>query len=715
VIAINQTNLKPFFAPKSIAIVGASDDLRKFGGKCFKKLVESGFKGEIYPINPKYSELGGYRCYPSVGECPTAPDHVAISVSAEHVLKILEDCAAKGTKFATVFTAGFAETGTQLGIEMQHQLRRFADRTGMRLMGPNCSGFVNFVDGLALTGTSAVAGRTLSAGRVGIVAHSGGVGQISVMLRALELGLGISYQVSCGNDADLDAIDFIDFMVEDDRTDIIMVVAERISDGPKFFKVARKAAERQKPIVIIKLGRTEQGSRAAASHTGAVTGSDAVHDAAFRQVGVIRAEDCSELYLTTMLLAQKRRPTGNRCAAVAISGGSLVLLSDLGAGLGLDWPDYSEGTKEKIGALLPGFGKVANPTDLTAAGVDDPGKFQQVLEFIAEDPNIDVVIPVMTSTHRDSATVVAEFSKNASKLAPALLTGIIRGTPPLTIRDLIAGGLPLYRDILPCVKAVRATVDYARFLDRFSHRNGRVPERPKGIDQAAAASFLQTTRGILTERESKLALAAYGLPITKELVARDADQAVTIASGLGSRLALKIESTDLPHKTEAGAIRLNVELEDVRAAFEEVMSASRRYAPSAQLEGVLLQKMAAPGVEMILGVVVDPVFGPVVIVGFGGEYIEVLRDLAYRKPPFDYDEARAMVSELRGAKILAGARGKPAQDLEALYDAIVRLSWFAHDFGNVIRELDINPLIVHEAGLGATAVDALIALSQAGH
>ena len=709
--SIEQWRLKSFFSPKSVALVGATDNARKFGGRCFKQLINFGYKGPIYPINPKYTELGGYRCYPSIGDCPTVPDHVGIVVSAERVLETLEDCAAKGVRFATVFTSGFAETGTQHGIEMQGQLRRFAERTGVRVMGPNCAGFINFVDGVALTGTSAISGGPFPAGRIGIVSHSGGVGQINVMFRAMELGLGISHQVSCGNDADLDAIDFIEFMVEDDHTDIIMVIAERISDGQKFFRVACKAAERNKPIVIIKVGRTEQGGRAAASHTGAVTGSDAVHDAAFRQAGVIRVDDCNELYLTAMALAQKRRPAGNRCAALAISGGNLVLLSDLAAGRGLDWPAYSEGTQEKIRAVLPDFGQVTNPTDLTAASADDPSKFRQVLEFIAQDPNIDVVIPVVTLGRPDTLERVAEFSKNASKLAPVLWTGGSHGTAPLTNRDLISQGIPVYRDILPCVNAVRANVDYAHFLDRFSRRGGRPPKRPDGIDRAAAASSLRTIRGILTERESKAALSAYGLPVPKEAVARNVDQAVAIASGLGGRLALKIESAGIPHKTEAGAVRLNVEAGDVPRAFEEVMSAARRYAPAAELEGVLLQAMAAPGVEMILGVVVDPVFGPVVIVGFGGVYVEVLRDIAYRIPPLDHDEAQAMVSELRGMKILAGARGKPPQDLPALYDAIVRLSWFAHDFGDTIGELDINPLILHEAGRGATAVDALISLS----
>lgn len=703
-------SLKRFFAPRALALVGATEDLAKFSGRCLRQMINFGFAGEIYPINPKYREIAGLPCYPDISDTPRVPDHVGIAVPSRLALPALEACADRGVSFATVFSAGFAEAGTPEGCAMQADLAAFARRTGMRLMGPNCNGFINFVDGVALTSTSAISGPRRDAGRIGIVSHSGGVGQISVMLRAQEIGLGISYQVSCGNDADLDALDYMNFMIEDAHTDIVMVIAERISAGDKFFALARKAAEREKPIVLVKLGRTEQGSRAAASHTGAVTGSDAVHDAAFRQGGVIRVDDCSELYLTAMALSQQRWPAGNRCSALAISGGNLVLLSDLGAALGLDWPDYTEDTKEKIGALLPGFGKVTNPTDLTAGGIGDAARFRKILETLAADPNIDIVVPVITSADRDTIDTVRDFSKKQPKLAPVLWTGTGRGSPPLTNRDLISDGVPVYRDILPCMKAVRATVDYARFLRRFAKRKGRLPERPAGIDRALAAARLKAAGGVLTERAGKLALAAYGLPVANEALARNAEEAMTLAGAMGPRLALKIESADIPHKTEAGAIRLDVAHPDIAGAFAEVMEAARRHAPRARLDGVLVQEMAAPGIEMILGVTVDPVFGPVVAAGFGGIHVEILQDIAYGVPPLDHDDARTLIAGLRGARILAGVRGKPARDLDALHDAIVRLSWFAHDFRDLLGELDINPLILHEAGHGATAVDALISL-----
>ena len=701
--------LERFFAPRAAALVGATPDLTKFGGRCLRQAIDFGFTGDLFPVNPRYQELEGLRCFPSVRDLPIAPDHVGIVVPAERVMATLEDCSARGVPFATVFTSGFGETGTERGRDMQRDIAAFARRSGMRIMGPNCNGLINFHAGFALTSTSTISGPRKPPGPIGVVAHSGGVGQVNVMWRAQELGLGVGYEVSCGNDADLDALDFVDFMLDDAATRVVLLVAERIASGPKLFAVARKAADKQKPIVILKFGRTEAGARAASSHTGAVTGQDAVNDAAFRQAGIIRVDDCDELYQVGMLLCQGRWPRGNRAAGVSISGGNIVLLSEIGAMQGIDWPSYAAETEAVITQGMPGFGKVANPTDLTAGAVGTADRYQRVLEAIARDPNVDVVVPIITAAPNREIEQVAAFAAAAPKPVAVLWTGPARGDPPLTPHDLITSGVPVYRETTTALKSVRAAMDFGTFLAR----RGSPPSRPEGISVAQAKALLQGQTGILTERASKALLAAYGIASTREMLAETADQAVIAARDIGGTVAMKIESPDIPHKTEAGAVRLSVPADDAPAAFEAIMQAARRFNPSARLNGVLVQEMVKPGVEMMLGIAPDPVFGPVIVAGLGGIFVEVLRDVAHRIPPIDANEARAMLDGLRGAAILRGVRGAGPRDIDALIDCIVRLSWLAHDLPEV-AELDINPLTLGAAGEGAHVVDAMVRLEGRG-
>lgn len=702
-------DLTPFFAPANVALVGATDDLSRFAGRVLMRMRNFGYRGKIYPVNPRFKVVGGLPCYASVREIPEVPDHVGIVVPAARVMAILEDCAARGARFATIYTGGFAETGTAEGRDMQTGIAAFARQTGMRIMGPNCNGLVNFVDGFAMTTSATVATRQ-PAGNVGVVAQSGGAGQVNVMWRAQEAGVGISYQVSCGNSADLNIIDFMRFMINDAATDVIMVLAEHIPDGPGLLEVARLAAVREKPIVMVKLGRTDAGSRAAASHTGAMAGADEVCDAALRQSGIIRVDDCSELYETAMLLRTRRWPRGTRAAATTISGGNGVLLVDLGASLGISYPAYSEQTQARLGALLPKHGTTANPTDVTNAAIGQPDLFRQCIEAITADDNIDVMIPIFTLSVAGDVRQAADAAKRADKPVAILWTGACNDDPAFTAKSLAAEGVAVYRNTLSCLKAVRAAMFYGEFLGKNRHPAHPASTRPDNINAAAARNLMRlAVGGALTERASKAVLAAYGFPVTREELARDADEAARIAHGLGGAVALKIESVDIAHKTDAGAIRLNVNGDAaVRSAYAEVMVAAGNYQGGARLSGVLVQEMALPGFEVMLGLVNDAVFGPVVVAGLGGIHTEVLHDLAYRVAPIDGDEAHAMLRELRSYKILEGVRGTAPRDIDALCDLIVRLSWLGHDCADMIAELDINPLVVYERGAGARVVDALI-------
>ncbi len=706
-MAASLPDLRRFFNPASVALVGATDDLTKFGGRCLAQMLEFGYRGRVYPINPRRSKVRDLDCYPSVLDLPETPDHVGIVVAAERVLETLQQCAARRVPFATIFSSNFSEAGTGHGENLQREIRSFAQSSGVRFMGPNCNGLVNFVDAFAMVSTAAIKGPRRPPGNVGLVCHSGGLGHVNIMWRAQEAGVGINYEVSCGNEADLDACDFMRFVLDDPSTDAVMLALEVVRDGQKFAAVARHAAELEKPLVILKFGRTDAGRRAAASHTGAITGSDAVHDAAFRQFGVLRVDDCNELYEVAKLLRRRKRPRGTRAAAVSGSGGHSVLMADLGAGAGIGWARYSETTVARLRELVPGFAAVSNPTDLTSALTGSPRLFPDALQTIAADDEVDVLIPILVSPTVAAIDEVAKLEETSAKPVAVLWTGYCPQNPAITAATLVARGLPVYRDATMCLKAVRAAMTYGAFLAR-RHASASA-ERPPGIDAARAASILEDSRGALTERAAKAVLAAYGIPVTREFLARSAEEAIGIADCLGNAVALKIESPDIAHKTEAGAIRIGVKgPEAVANAYREVIAAAERFNPAARVNGVLVQEMVPPGVELMLGIVADATFGPVVVAGLGGIHVEVLRDVAHRLPPLTHPDARDMLRELRAYPLLEGVRGRAPRDIDAVCDAIVRLSWLAQDLGARVSELDINPLIALERGAGARVADALI-------
>lgn len=700
-------DLKPFFSPHSFALVGATEDATKFGGRALKLMQEFGYRGTIYPVNPRGGTIRGLTAYKSVRDLPQAPDHVGIVVAANHVLGVLEDCAARGAKFATVLTSGFIETGSEEGRALQAEISAFSRRTGVRVMGPNCNGFINFVDDVIFASTATVSGPRYPTGGFSIASQSGGLGMVNVMWRAQDAGLGVNHVVTCGNDADLDILDFANFMVDDAATRVVMLVIERVPSGPKLFALAAKAARAGKPLLAVKLGRTEEGRRAAASHTGAMAGSDAVHDAAFRQAGVIRCADANEMYETGMLLASGRVPAGRGASSLSISGGNVVMLTDLGALQGIAWPPYAEASQQALAKLMPAYGQVSNPTDLTTAAVASVDMYQRVLDIIAADENVDVMIPIVTFGSKADIDYAIDSAKRSSKPFALLWSGACTDRPELQPRDVVKQGLPVYRDVLQCVRAVGRAMDYGEFLRR-EHRAG-APARPALADRERAADLLRQCGPQLTEQQSKRVLAAYGIPVTLEHSARSATEAERVAREMGGEaLVLKIASPDIAHKTEAGGVRVGVSLADVPAVFDEIVASARRYRADARIEGVLVQQLARPGLEMMLGVSHDPVFGPVVAVALGGIHVEVLGDVAYRVAPVTRDEAARMLNELRGRKLLDGVRGARPRDTRALCEAIERLSWLAVDLAADVAEVDINPVRVFEEGAGLLAVDGLI-------
>ena len=698
-----------FVRPRRVALVGATEDTGKFGGRVFRQLLGFGFEGDVYPVNPRAVTLRGLPCYKSVRDVPERPDHVGIVVPAEHVGSVLQDCAAIGVRFATIFTSGFAELGTEEGLRRQREITEIAQAGGIRFMGPNCNGMVNFVDGFACTTTNSISGPRRKPGAVGLVAHSGGLGQVNVMWRAQQAGVDISHQFSCGNDADLDALDLAEFMIRDPATDVVMLVLEKVSSGPKLASLARLALEARKPMVAVKIGRSEVGARAAASHTGAVTGSDVVHDAAFRQYGIIRVDDANELYEAALFLKTKRFPRGPRLAAVSISGGNVAMFSDLSGLFDFAWPAYSDETQTALQAVLFSRQALSNPSDLTTSIVGRADGFQKVLQIIADDENVDVLVPIITFCSEADIAAIVAVARSTLKPVAVLWTGGCRDNPDVTTTAFTDHGVPVYRDMMPCLKAIAAGVRFGRSLDRAGRRDGAAAMRPDGVDAARARELLRAAGSALTERQSKEVLACYGFPILAGQLARTPGEAVAMAGRLRGPVAMKIESPDIPHKTEANAIRLSVQGdEQVAGAFGSIMDAARAYAPGAALAGVLVQEMALPGLEMAIGFSSDPVFGPVLTAGLGGIFMEVLKDVSHRIAPIDQAEAQDMLMRLKSAALLGAFRGRPPRDVDRLCDLLVRLSWLACDLADEVAELDLNPVVLHAAGKGVQIVDALI-------
>lgn len=697
--------LHRFFKPGAMAIVGATEDRTRFGFRYLHNILNFGRRDRVYPVNPRLTTCLGLRCYASIRDLPETPDHVGIIVAAERVPAVIADCVARGVPFATIFTGGFAELGTQEGKAAQTEIVAQARAGGLRLMGPNCNGAINFIDRIPMASTATVGEAPAPAGDIAIVGNSGGLPQVNVMWRAQQLGLGISHEVSCGNEADLEIADFIDFFVHDPDTRVILVAAERIKSGPGFLNAARAASAAEKPIVMLKLGRSDAGRRAAESHTGAIAGADAIADAALRQLGILRVDDTSELYEAAMALRDRRRPAGNRASAVSVSGGNNALIADRGAEFGVAFPDFAEATHAKLATLIPGYIRLGNPADMSSAALGRQDMQRAIMETIAADPNIDYLIPVTTlQSERDvraAAAIVAECAKPAA----LLWTGGTNDGSALGPADLIRIGIPVYRDIGAGLRAIAASMRHAAFRRRQARASR--PERPAGIDRDAAARLLSAAGERLGERQTKALLAAYGLPVAREALALDVEEALRHAAALGGgKVALKIEAEGVAHKSEIGGVRLDLAGDaEIRAGFAGLLADARRAIPHARISGVIVQEMRAPGLEMLLGIVRDASLGPAIAVGFGGVFVELLADLAYRLPPIAEDEAEAMLQELRGHRLLEGIRGRPPADRVALRDAIMRLSWLAADFGDRIAELDVNPLIVGPPGTGACVVD----------
>ncbi len=685
--------------PSSIAVVGATER-PQYGGRFLRSIMWAGDKVRVYPVNPRYEEVLGMRCYASVRELPESPDLVAVIVPYDRVMAVLEESAQIGAGSAIVISAGFSERGDASRAQAQQEMRDFCRRTGLRVCGPNCLGVANVRTGV--WATASTTSSDLKPSPVALVSHSGATAFGPLMTRAMEIGLGFSHIVSTGNEVDLESSDFIGYLLEDPEVKVVACFIEGFKDGRKLLEVARRALELDKRIVLIKVGKSEVGSKAALSHTAALTGSDAVHDAAFRQYGVVRADDWDELLQTAHLLAYSPAPTNDGVVVVSHSGGVSSMIADHLGQAGLELPPLTSEAREGISEVLGGFGWSANPADVTVFANRD--EFSQIMDLLEREPEAGSMVVATFGTHQQVEQVKALRGKSKK---PILFVTTGGKDAAEGLAGLTEAHIPVFYSPQIMAKSLSGLVEYARRRRAWLDEGKRADE---GGGAIGTVGGLPPPAGqTLSEFEAKRLLEGWGVPPAQEKRAHSEDEAARAALAIGFPVAVKLDSPQVLHKTEAGAVRLNLGNEAaVRDAYQEVTENGKNYAPESEGSPVLVQEMVMGGVEVIVGIGQDPQFGPVLVFGLGGTLVELFDDVAMRVCPITEGDAWEMVREVKAYRLLTGFRGAPEADVEAVVATLMAVSNMAQRYVDRAPELDINPLMVLPKGQGVKAVDALL-------
>ena len=706
-------DLRPLLSPDSVAVIGASADTETLRGRLTRALIDHGYDGRVYPVTRSQSEVLGLKAYPSVADIPEAADLAVILVPAAHVVETLAQCGERGIRAAVVISSGFAEESNEAARARDVELGRIAERYGIVVCGPNSEGIVNPLRPLVATFSPVfhdprrsfppVTGK----GRPIAVSCQSGALTFSFLSRGRDRQLRFTHQVSAGNQTVLEAHDYVDWWLDEGSADIFLLYLEGIRRPDRFRKVGVKAAEAGKPLIVAKVGRSVAGRRAAASHTGALAHAGIIDDAIFRHHGIIRGEDLDHMVDIATAFSFCRLPRGNRVAVITGSGGSAVWMADILSAHGLELPVLEDDIQQRILALLPSYASAQNPVDGTAQAIHEVG-YARLVEIVRESKRIDVILLIGSLANDATAAQRAEelAAITASTEQPILLSTYTTASPG-SMAAFAKAGIPCYTSMPSCARAIRALVDYARFQAR--RRRPQTAEETRADPREEVGRALAAVGPVLTEAEAKALLARYGVPRPPESLVASAEEAAAAAAGISGSVALKVQSPDITHKTEAGAVALGIIGDTaVSEAYQQILAAAKAAHPQAAIHGVLVQAMAPPGHEMILGVSRDPTFGPMLMVGFGGIHVEVLRDVVFSPVPIGRDEALSLLGDLKGAPVLDGVRGAPPADREALAELIATLSRFAADHGDLIDEIDLNPVIVHAQGRGFTVVDALI-------
>lgn len=704
-----RSDLERFFSPQSIAIIGASKDFVTISGQPLKHMLSHGYQGKLYPINPKYTEIVGLTCYPSVESLPEAPDLALILVNASRVADMLIACGEKGIPYVIIFSSGFSETGGQ-GVSMQQQLIDIANRYQIGVIGPNCQGMINVADAV-YAGFGSIFNSNYTPGSVSMVSQSGGFGFSVMNLSSLDGKLPFRQMVTTGNEIGVSTLDFLDYFIRDPNTDIIGAYIEGVKDARRILDIGDKALAANKPILMWKVGNTEQGQKAAASHTANLGGEMALYKSAFRQKGIIQVEDIQDLVDYGRALKSGRKPKGNRLAIITISGGAGILMTDECVAGGMQLAQLAPETVEKLRQFVPSFGSLGNPVDVTAAIFNDLTLINKTLQAINDDPGVDCIAMINASLQGEIAEKVASeiIAVAATTDKPIYISWSARDeVATATYAALDAARIPHYKSPVRCGRAIAVVSWYAQAQRRNAEQAN---DLPLVMHQPSALEMLKGKEGDIAEYAAKRVLYEYGIPVTREVLVQSAEDGVSAAQSMGYPVVMKVQSADISHKTEAKAVCLGVgDAVAVKQAYADILCNAQQYKKDANIDGVLVQEMVAGGIEVIVGVTNDALFGPAVMFGLGGVFAEVLKDVSFRVAPITTAIAHEMIAEIKGYPVLMGARGQPLADIDALVEVLVRLSALAMDLREHVAEIDINPLIVRPQGQGVCALDALIRL-----
>lgn len=696
--------------PKHVCIVGASPKAGSFGERVLTNLA--GFGGNIYLVNAKYERIGARRCYPSMASLPENPDCVAVVAPRDAVENIVRDAARLAVGGVILYASGYAETRLPERIELQRRLQNIGFETGLKILGPNCLGIANYLRRARISFSDYPAPRDMPGRCIGIASQSGALSQS--LAQSIECGVPVSHAFSAGNQADVDVADLVSYLADDPSCHSIACVFEGMSHPQRLLEAAQIAWRNGKPLLIHKTATGSLGAEAAISHTGSLAGSDRGYRAAFERGGAIVVEEFEGLMEAAQFFAKAPQPKARGIAVLAASGGAAIMAADKAEVHGISLPQPGSAVQAVLEANIPDFGSARNPCDVTGQVVNNPLSMPACSDALLSDPNYGALVVPQTlafEMYKVRLESLGIQSQHHGKITcSVLISDWLQG--PGTLEAERNTHVALFRSMDRCFQSIAAWHHRAD----LALRGERTLKRVSDFSAAALAARLiaAAPNDRLTERESKAVLELYGVPTVRELGADSLDTLMHAAAELGFPLVLKIESRDLSHKTEAGGVALNLRSADeLRAAYERVLGNARSFSPTAEIGGVLLQPMVPAGVEVVVGARIDPLLGPLIVAGFGGVLVELLRDTALELAPINGVEAAGMLRGLQGAALFGGLRGAPGVDLDRLADILVRVSEFAADQQGLIAELDINPIIC--SGSSLLAVDALIVRSSAPH
>lgn len=693
-------NISRLMNPRSVAVIGASGDAQKTSGRPIAFLRKHGFEGRLYPVNPRYTEIDGLACYPSIAALPEVPDAAIILLGPERANQAVTELAAMGTPAAIVLAGGYGEAGAE-GVARQQALQNA--RGNMRILGPNTIGLINLTQGITLSASGALDQEALRAGNIAVISQSGGI-LGSLLSRGAAAGIGFSKLVATSNEVDLDVADFVDYLVDDDATEVIALYLEGLRDTEKFSRAALKAQSAGKPIVVFKVGRSEAGARSAASHTGALAGADALYDVYFKQLGIVRAQTFADLLDLPFALATRRTMAGNRVAILTSTGGAGTLIADALGANGFDTPPPGEATAARLRDLDLGDQAVLdrNPIDLTLAGLQ-PQIMQEAMRILLESADYDAVISVVGSSGVARPTLMADAIRDSQRDSSKPVLAYVSPYAPQALLRINSNQGVAFTAPEACASALLALKGKASVAQN-------TPRAQSRRLHLSAEDVEQLPGGTLDEQQSKALFTCFGVPVTREQAVADADQAIEAARALGPKVVLKVLSERISHKTEVGGVALGLTEHSIGQALDDmrrVVTQRAGFTP----ERFLVQEMVSGGHELILGFHRDPQLGPALLLGMGGVSAELLRDTSMRLLPITRNDADAMLRELKTFALLDGYRGAPKADINALIDCMLAFADMATTLGTRLQEAEINPLRVLAEGLGVRAVDGLTLLA----